>query len=148
MILPSSIDDRIPGLVFGLLLIGGGIGMLRAQRLAARKLSAAEASIGERRFLTSRIRRRSQVAGMILLIGIMIPVGDSLIPWKRSPATFAIYWMIVIGLAFWTMLLAVADMAATRIHTTAQLNDLRRQQTQLEQAARAIRARQKNESEP
>lgn len=133
-----------PALVFGgLLLLTGGM-MLFAQRKAA---AAAEQEPQEetRQFLRRRSRRRSQVAGMILLIGVMIPVGDSLINWIRAPATFGVYWTIVLGLAFWTGLLAVGDMAATRAQMARELNRLHRSQLELHSLAKRVRQSENDE---
>ncbi|WP_437224342.1 hypothetical protein SH661x_003588 [Planctomicrobium sp. SH661] len=135
-------NNPIPALVFGVLLLLVGAAMLRSQRRGRR--DADNALTGEeRKFLSLRVRRRNQVAGMIILIGIMIPVGDSLIPWKNAPGTFAVYWMIVIGLALWTGLLAVGDMAATRAHMARELNRLHRSQLELHRVAQ--RARKMNQ---
>ena len=139
-------DNRIPGLVFGIFLLVVGSFMLAAQRKAARKLQSEPLSKQDRQFFTNRVRRRSQVAGMILIIGIMIPVGDSLIPWDRALGTFAVYWLIVIGLALWTMLLAVGDIAATSAHTSVELNELQRRRLELENAAQKLRQARQNGS--
>lgn len=113
--------------------------MLIAQRRARRNLDDRKLPEHERNYLQNRIRRRTQVAGMILLIGLMIPIGDSLIPWQKAVATFAVYWIIVLLLAFWTIMLAFADIAATRLHSSIELTRLKRQQKDLEQAAQQLR---------
>lgn len=142
--------NPVPGWIFGGFLIAVGGGMLWAQQIAKDKIDDASHSEFDRDHLRNRHRRRTQVAGMILLIGVMIPVGDSLIPWQQTPATFAIYWIIVLGLAIWTMLLAFADIAATRLHSSVELGRLKRQQKELEQVADQLRqeqARQQGERE-
>lgn len=131
--------NPVPGLVFGgFLIIVGGF-MLWVQRRSRVELNESDATGRERTYLSNRIRRRTQVAGMIFLIGLMIPIGDSLIPWQNAVATFAIYWLIVLFLALWTILLAFADIAATRLHSTVELARLKRQQQELEQAAQQLR---------
>jgi hypothetical protein len=131
--------DRIPALIFGGCLIIVGVLMLLAQRRARRDLAQGTTSTGEQAYLNKRARRREQVAGMILLIGIMIPLGDSLIPWEKAPATFAVYWLIVIGLAAWTGLLAIGDLFATRAFMSIELNRLHRKQVELENAAQQLK---------
>ena len=85
---------------------------------------------------------------MILIMGIMIPLGDySPELWLGAVATFAIYWMIVLGLAFWTILLAVGDLLATRTHAAVEMNSLNRQRAELENAARALQERQRRDAE-
>lgn len=113
--------------------------MLRGQKKADRELSAGKYEQVERNYLRKRIRRRTQVAGMILLIGIMIPIGDAFIPWQNALATFAVYWIIVLILAFWTILLAFADIAATKTHSSVELSRLERQKKELEHMAQQIR---------
>lgn len=113
--------------------------MLTAQRRARKSLDGRKLPEHEQNYLQNRIRRRTQVAGMILLIGLMIPIGDSLIPWQKAVATFAVYWIIVLLLAFWTIMLAFADIAATRLHSSIELTRLKRQQKDLEQAAQQLR---------
>ena len=129
-------SEDIPGLLFGGFLVILSIFMFRAQRKAARQLPEEPV---ERRFLQSRIRRRSQVAGLLGLVGLMIPIGDSLINWKDAPATFAVYWLIVMGLACWVIILALGDIASTQAHSAVEMNLLKRQQRELESAAERLR---------
>lgn len=132
-------EQTLPALVFGaLLLLAGGL-MMASQRRAWRQLQASEAPLADQRFQRRRIRRRSNVAGMILLIGVLIPVGDSLIPWKSKPGTFAVYWIIVLALAIWTILLALGDLAATRAQMMNELNQLHRRQLELRKLARTLK---------
>ncbi len=123
-----------------------GILMLAAQRKAASLLATKEISPQDRRHLARRISRRTQVAGMILLIGLMIPLGDTFIPWEKAPGTFAVYWFIVLGLACWTALLGIGDLAATQIHSTVELNEIHRQQMELEHIARKLKRSEENRS--
>ena len=141
-------DNRIPALVFGAFLIVTGSLMLWYQ-LRSRRASAEDFKLNprDRRFLDTRGRRRTQVAGLIILIGVMFPVGDSLIPWKDAPTTFAIYWLIVLALSFWTMLLAIGDMLATRMHTKVSLDRLKSQQKDLEDAVSKMRQEHAKSSE-
>lgn len=131
-------QDRVPALVFGALLLVTGGSMLLAQRRAAHQVRESTGPDEDAGFLARRVRRRSQVAGMILLIGVMIPLGDSLIPWRNAPGTFAVYWLIVIGLAVWTGLLAVGDLVATRAQVTQELNRLHRRKLELRDVAQQL----------
>lgn len=134
--------NPIPGWLVGGFLTILGAAMLRAQQKTRKSISNQEYAPQDQLYLRNRIRRRSQVAGLILLIGIMIPVGDSLIPWQRAVATFAIYWIIVLILALWTIVLAFADIAATQLHSTVELHQISREQQRLEQIARHLREQQ------
>ncbi|WP_417848404.1 hypothetical protein [Thalassoglobus sp.] len=135
-------DNPIPALIFGGFLIALGGFLLFNQKKLNDSLSKQDLPEQELKFLRRRSRRRMQVAGLILLIGIMIPTGDSLIPWGHALVTFAIYWLIVLGLAFWIILLALADIVATRTHTSVELTRLQIQQQSLEQAANQLRKAQ------
>ena len=132
-------DPRLPGLVFGALLCAMGGSMMYLNHRAWKDRSKEEGDEDDQRFYDRQFRRRMQASGMILLIGIMIPVGDSLIPWRQAIRTFAIYWLIVLGLALWAILLAVGDIIATRIYAQVKLNRIRRDQVALEHAAERLR---------
>jgi len=135
-------NNPIPAFIFGGVLLLIGAVMLRSQR-RARNVAEQSSSDVERLFLLRRIRRRVQVAGLILLVGIMIPIGDS-ISWKEAPGTFAVYWMIVLGLAIWIGLLAMGDMAATRAYMARELNLLHRSQLELHRVAQRARQESRN----
>lgn len=138
-------DNPIPAAIFGGLLLFTGIVMLLSQRRTGEVVDQGK-SKEECRYLQHRLRRRTQVAGMIILVGVMIPVGDSLISWKNAPGTFAVYWMIVIGLACWIGLLALGDMAATRAYMARELNRLHRSELELHRVAQRARETNQNHS--
>ena len=138
--------DDIPGLVFGAFLVILAIFMVRAQRKARAEISSTTDDPSEMRFLQNRVRRRTQVAWMIGLIGVMIPIGDSLIDWEGAFVTFALYWLIVMGLACWVGVLALGDMAATHAHSAIELNLLKHQQQELERVAEQLRKQQNQSS--
>jgi hypothetical protein len=129
--------DRLPALIFGLGLLLVGVTMLSFQRRHG-QAPAGPATDVQSRFLRRRARRRTQMAGMIVLIGVMIPLGDSVIPWHDAPATFAVYWLIVIGLALWTALLGMGDLISTRTQMLSELSRLKQQENQLRDAARRL----------
>lgn len=130
--------NPIPELVFGSALAALGIFMMLAQRKSGVQLTNEDLQQQDAKFLRNQNRRRMQVAGMIIIIGSMIACG-ALIPWEEALATFAVYWLIVLGLAFWTILLAFADLAATRLHSSVELNQINRQKHELERVAQQIR---------
>ena len=140
-------ENQLPAIVFGTFLIAVGAAMLVYQ-LRSRETKAEDFKLDplDRRYFEARNRRRIQVAGLILIIGVMIPVGDSLIPWEQATTTFAIYWMLVLALSFWTMLLALGDMLATRMHTRVSLDRLRAQQRDLETSAEKLRRQREGDS--
>ena len=70
-------------------------------------------------FHRRRYRRRMQTSGMLGIIGLLI-VGHL---WVRENTTLAVYWTGVLGLVIWTVLLAVADFAASRLHLAPHVAD-------------------------
>lgn len=121
--------DSLPALVFGglLLLLGGGSAWyLRRQPLPP--VSEPDA----REFALHQRRRRYQVSGLLALIGVLIPLGDTLPLFRQSPVAFVIFWVAILFLAGWVMLLAVADFATSRLHHGRAQQRLDQQRQRLE----------------
>jgi hypothetical protein len=70
-------------------------------------------------FFRRQCRRRLQTSGMLGIIGLLI-FGHVWIP---DNTTLALYWTGVLGLLAWTVLLAVGDFAASRLHYGPQVAD-------------------------
>ena len=130
--------DSIPALVAGGLLILLALGSV--WYLRQRHQSATEPDEQTRDFAERQYRRRLQVAGMLALIGILIPLGDSLPLFRQAPIAFFFYWMAVLFLTAWMVLLAVADMASARAHFGSTGRKLQQQERELEAEIRRIRA--------
>ena len=107
-------DNQIPALVFGAcLVIGGSIGLVWHVRSWRRQKESAEISDADRHYFRRQFARRIQATGLIVLIGILLPIGD-LQMWKHYPGGWAIFWMIVLGLALWVMILGCRDLLQLR----------------------------------
>jgi hypothetical protein len=98
----------------------------------------------EREHLRRRYRRRLQATGLLVLIGILIPVGDIEMLFAGRPRLFAIYWFAVIGLVMWVGLLAVGDLASTRAHSRVSRTRLEQKQRELEREVAALQNRRTN----
>lgn len=101
----------------------------------------------ERRHYRLQFRRRIQVSTLLILLGVLIPLGDWLMVQRRNPLGITILWMIVLALALWIMLLAALDWLSTRMHvraTRAALSGLARKQRELEAEAERLRGRGSN----
>ena len=48
---------------------------------------------------------------MLAIVGVVIPLGDILTVVRRSPQLFVVYCLAVLGLAVWTAVLALGDLA-------------------------------------
>lgn len=148
-------DDRIPALVFGICLVAGGVAaqIWHLKTWRARRLDQSLTG-EERRYYRRQFLRRMQTSGLIVLIGVLLPVGDGLIPketWKDHPGWFAAYWSIVLGLALWVMAMGFGDLLSTRVHSRdalGKLRQLRAQQRELEREVAQIRARGKGDPPP
>jgi len=71
-------------------------------------LDARELDFRRRQFI-----RRMQTSGLMAVLAVAMFAGCWL---TRPPLLVVFYWLTVIGLTCWLMLLAAADMLATRIH--------------------------------
>lgn len=63
-------------------------------------------------FVHSQYRRRMQTSAMIALVGVLIFIGQ----WVRGGLLVLFFWLAVVLIVFWIMLLAMADVLATRVH--------------------------------
>jgi hypothetical protein len=93
--------------------IVGVAGVLIAWHMRTwRKALAAKLSASELKFAFQQYRRRMQTSAMLALVGGLIGGG----PWVTAPLAVLLYWLAVMVLILWIMLLAGADMLATRMH--------------------------------
>ncbi len=94
-----------------------------------------------------QFRRRIQVGALLLLMGVMIPLGDWLMVQRRDPQWIAIFWIVVLALVTLMMLLAAVDWLSTRMHvraTRAALGTLARKQRELEAEIERLRSNRSN----
>ena len=68
---------------------------------------------------------------MLIGVGALVAVGDQLLSWEDAPGWFAVYWLIVLLITFWIVILAIGDMAQTKVHTRASMARIRRKQREL-----------------
>jgi len=144
---------ELPALITGTLLIlfGGGY-VWRHINARKAQLADPESAPEDRAFERQQFRRRVQTSGLICLIGILIIVGDVVIPWGRNgrgdkiAATFwfAIYWCGVILIALWVMLLALGDFLAIRTNSQGKLSRLRAAQQSLQREAERLKSERRD----
>lgn len=106
--------EALPALVVGALLIGLGAGSAWYQWRYRQPDREAD-DVG-RQHATRQLRRRLQVSGMLVLVGILIPLGDQLPFFQQAPAAFVFFWGAVLLLTAWIALLAIADLASARAY--------------------------------
>lgn len=141
-------NDIKASLAFGAGLILLGLWLIRWHRQTWKENDRAEAPDDRsRRHYRTQFRRRVQISGLLVLLGVMIPLGDWLMVQRKNPQTIAIFWMMVLAITFWIMLLALVDWLLTRMHvraTRAALSGLARQQRELEAEVDRLRKSQSN----
>ena len=102
----------------------------------------------EREHFFRRYRRRMQTSAMIAVIGLMIPLGDVVLPRvfdrEREVLVFGIYWGAVLLLTTWIIAMALADMLSASAHTRVALSRLRLKQRELEKQLDEVRRRGSN----
>lgn len=90
----------------------------------------------DRDFRRRQFRRRMQTSGMVGVVGVAIFLGTVLTPWVASPLFAFVYWAAVLLLLVWLVLLALADLLASRFHFSRM-----RSQNVVEQAKLRAEAR-------
>ncbi len=141
-------------LAFGTALVLLGAWLLRWHRSAWVAHRHDDASDDRAKFHYQRqFRRRMQVSVLLILLGVMIPVGDWLFemqrrnPVRNAALWMSLFWISLLVVALWIMLLAVFDWLSTRLHvraTRATLAGLARQQRQLEAEVDRLRQNRSN----
>jgi hypothetical protein len=130
----------IPGVVVGVLLAGLSLLWVWGVHGAwQRQKVDPDVNPRERDFYSRQYRRRLQMAVLVGLIGILIPLGDSVIPWNARSPMFAYYWMLVLLLSLWVLLLGFGDLAAIRSHHLPSLQSLKDRQRALQAKVAELR---------
>lgn len=140
----------IYAVAFGAALFVGGLITMRRHWLTWRdEKNDPSLEDAERTYYYHRYRRRMQTSGMISLIGLMIALGDTLLPeifvnqW-REMFVFGVYWGAVLLLTGWVIIMAFADLFSASTHSRAALAKLRLKQRELEKQLDEVRRRGSN----
>lgn len=143
---------EVPALIAGSLLLAFGGGTIWRQVQTRREQIRDESiPLEDLDFARRQFRRRVQTSALICFIGILIIIGDLVIPWGRDgkgnrvAATFwfAVYWSGVLLLTFWVILLAIGDFLSIRVNTQSKMSRLRAAQRSLMKEAERLRDEQK-----
>jgi len=86
-------------------------------------------------FFRRQLRRRVQASAMIGMVGLAVLYGQTL---SVSVGALA-YWLVVVLVVLWIMLLALADVFATRMHLSRMRRDVLVEQACLEAELRRSR---------
>ena len=101
-----------PHLIAAGVIVGVAVALLVRHARVWQRARTANLSAGELQFSFAQYRRRMQTSTMLAVVGGMIGGG----PWVVAPLAVLLYWLGVIVLVVWIVLLAGADMLATRMH--------------------------------
>jgi hypothetical protein len=139
---------EIPGLLFSAVLVWVGV-LLAIWHWQGWKSIAQDPEEGtETRW--SQVRRRIQVAVMIALVGVLLCIGDTVLPilqrggWMTE-RRMAVWWtvdvILLLFLAVWIALMALGDMAVTMSRTRVEQLRLRQKQRELTEELERYRQR-------
>jgi hypothetical protein len=138
------VNELFPARLIGGCLIVLGVAMLVGHRRAWHRQQAdLETDESDRRHFAARYRRRMQTSGIIVLLGLLIPLGDWLFVLNR-PVLSTLYWVGVLVLVGWVVLLGIGDFLSTSAHSRVALSRLHARQRQLEDELAALRSRHSN----
>jgi hypothetical protein len=110
-----------PTLLFSAALVFTSLVMLAWHVKAWREADHGGLAERDYEFFRRQYRRRAQSSGMLGIIGLLI-LGHL---WVPDNTMLAVYWSGVLGLVVWTVLLAAADFAASRLHYGQQVAEQR-----------------------
>lgn len=123
-----------PALAVAVALVAIGIGLMSWHvRGWRRQQSDPTLEEHDRDYYRRRYRRRMQIATILAVLGVLIGLGDALLPFqKRHPIPTSLYWIGVLLLTGWLMLLGFADMWSTAAYSRAALARVRLKRRELE----------------
>ena len=100
----------------------------------------------ERNYYRSQFRRRVQVAVLIVLLGILIPLADFVI-FMKAPKLFTILVSVILLVAGWMMVLAALDWLSQRVFNRtlhSRIANVARRRRELEDEVERHRHRDSN----
>lgn len=116
----------LPTIALSLCLLSAAAGLFAWHWRGWVAIRDASADTVEREFAWSQFRRRGQAAGMMGLLAFLMLA--SLAIEHMAPWVFAVYIIVMLVLVAWIIVLALADMIATRqYYAHAQVKNLAEQ---------------------
>ena len=128
-------DDKTTYLAFGsfIAIIGMVLIFVHVAKQRSR-LSGNSLSEEDHRFYSQQYRRRMQTSALTVTLGALIALCGQLNAFEESPVFATAYVIGLLILAFWLVLLALGDAAASRIHSNHALRQNRKARRVLEDA--------------
>jgi hypothetical protein len=133
-------SDAIPAIAAGVILFLLAVGLAyREWTVWSTGPSRLPKGDEARDFAHRRLRRRCRVSLLLGLVGVMIPVGDVLPIFHRSPRLFVIHWLSVLALVVIIILLALGDLASSLAFNRKAQAALHRERRSLQEEIRRYR---------
>ena len=107
--------DFIATIAFPVGLMVVGIALVFTHLRARQAAEQFHADGLERGFRLRQFRRRMQTSMMVFWLGVGTLVGQW-IPRRDHPTLFVLFWCAILLFTLWLILLALADVLATRVH--------------------------------
>jgi hypothetical protein len=128
------VDNRWPALIVATVVIVFGASLMVSHvRSWRRQNGAADRDENDRAFFEKRYRRRMRISATFIILGILIAVGDAVLPMhKNQPLAITLYWIGVLILTGWVMLQGLSDLWSTAAYTDAELTRIREKRRELE----------------
>jgi hypothetical protein len=98
-------------------------------------------SVLDQTYHRTRLRRRLLLAGLLLGLAILVPLGGYSFQWANSPAWLTAYWGVVLLLAVWAWVLGAVVKRSAKWYAQAVVRELRRNQLELQQELDDLRKR-------
>lgn len=124
-----------PTLIFSGLLVAASLILLAMHVKTWREADHGGLAERDYEFYRRQYRRRMQTSGMLGIIGLLL-LGHF---WIRDTMMLALYWSGVLGLLIWTVLLALADWGASRLHYGPLVTDQQREHLLLQREIEKFR---------
>lgn len=123
-----------PALVVGIVLIASGSFAIRSHMRSWRRQQVDPTfEDRDREYYQRRYRRRMQMSGILVILGVLIGAGDALLPFQKAhPGPVAMYWIGVLLLTGWLILLGLADLISTMAYGRIELARVQQKHRDLE----------------
>jgi hypothetical protein len=126
--------------LFGLALVLLGLAFLRRHRRTWQDRKNDPAiELSERKYYHRQYRRRMLTSGLLVLLGVLIPIGDALLERKFPLMAATLYWVGVLLIVLFVLSLGFLDLFAAGLHTKDAMLRIRGEKAALEREVQEIR---------
>jgi hypothetical protein len=128
------VNNPWPALAVAVALVGIGVSLMTSHvRSWRRQRTDPTLDEQDRVYYHRRYRRRMQISAMLAILGVLIGMGDAMLPFQgKHPIPTTLYWIGVLLMTGWVMLLGFGDLLSTAAYGRAELARVRQKQRELE----------------